>query len=516
MTKQMVANKGISAVSSLVLSLALVFVFCAGDVSAAPGGGNTYVFNGWAGDPDRRVTFPDGTVADGNQAGSFQSIGAAVSHAQPGGTVYVANGDGPYSGPDNMEISIDRDLSIIGESREGTTVDAQQAGRIFTIATGKKVEIRNLTFTNGAAVFGGAIFNSGILSVENSAFIDGKADFGGGAIFSVGDLTLKYSILTGNTRGAVFKTGSAGTLEVEGSTFADNTGSAVISSGSTHIGSSVFTNNKADFGGAFYNLDGTADIHSSTIVGNANYDIYCGSGSVDAEGNWWGTGFENADPLAEGRVNTGVSAGNWLLEAVSADLETPVPAAGPVTLVDIAVTAPPAKTVYSVGEVLDLTGLAIEGTYSDGSTAPMDIALAGISGFDSSTAVELQVITVMYEDKTDTFTVEVAAVVPARVAAPAAAPGEGMVPEGTVVTLATATEGAAIYFTTDGSTPDISSSNGTELVISGEAGSTVTVRAFAMKEGMEDSEASTFIYTIEAPEVTDEPDGPPPADVDEQ
>lgn len=40
----------------------------------------------------------------------------------------------------------------------------------------------------------------------------------------------------------------------------------------------------------------------------------------------------------------------------------------PVTLESIAVTTPPAKTTYTVGEALDLTGLVITATYSDGST----------------------------------------------------------------------------------------------------------------------------------------------------
>ncbi|MDR0623981.1 MAG: bacterial Ig-like domain-containing protein [Treponema sp.] len=76
------------------------------------------------------------------------------------------------------------------------------------------------------------------------------------------------------------------------------------------------------------------------------------------------------------------------------------------TLVSIAVTAPPTKTTYNQGESLDLTGLVVTGTYSDGSTAPLAVTMANISGFDSA-AAGIKTVMVTVEEKTASFSVTV-------------------------------------------------------------------------------------------------------------
>jgi|GEM_PF-2274574 len=83
--------------------------------------------------------------------------------------------------------------------------------------------------------------------------------------------------------------------------------------------------------------------------------------------------------------------------------------APPVVLDSIAVTAPPTKTVYTVGEPLDLAGMAVTATYSDGSsklvtgytTIPINNTVLGTAGS--------QTVTVSYTEdgviSTATFTV---------------------------------------------------------------------------------------------------------------
>ena len=72
----------------------------------------------------------------------------------------------------------------------------------------------------------------------------------------------------------------------------------------------------------------------------------------------------------------------------------------------ISITNTPYETSYYVGEELNLDGLTVEATYSDGSTFVVTVTSDMVSGFDSSVA-GTQTLTVTYEDCTATFNVEV-------------------------------------------------------------------------------------------------------------
>ncbi len=87
-----------------------------------------------------------------------------------------------------------------------------------------------------------------------------------------------------------------------------------------------------------------------------------------------------------------------------------------VALSSIAITKPAAKLTYSVGDTLDLTGLVVTGTYSDGTTKEEAITDADVSGFDSSLPVTGQELTVTVGDQTAAFTVDIVAatVAPAK------------------------------------------------------------------------------------------------------
>ncbi|MDR1073867.1 MAG: bacterial Ig-like domain-containing protein [Treponema sp.] len=75
-------------------------------------------------------------------------------------------------------------------------------------------------------------------------------------------------------------------------------------------------------------------------------------------------------------------------------------------LQSIAVTSPPTKTVYVKGEALDLSGLVVTGTYTDGTTRTESVTLSNVSGYNAATA-GVQTLTVTMDGKTATFTVTV-------------------------------------------------------------------------------------------------------------
>ena len=80
------------------------------------------------------------------------------------------------------------------------------------------------------------------------------------------------------------------------------------------------------------------------------------------------------------------------------------------------------------------------------------------------------------------------------VATPSFNPAAGEVSSGTVVTISTATNGATIYYTTDGTTPSTSSTQGTSVTIT----ATTTIKAIAVKDGMANSEIATATYSVSA------------------
>lgn len=80
-----------------------------------------------------------------------------------------------------------------------------------------------------------------------------------------------------------------------------------------------------------------------------------------------------------------------------------------------------------------------------------------------------------------------------KVATPTATPARGAVASGTEVKIACATSGAKIFYTIDGTTPNMSSSVYTgPIAVTGA----VTIKAIAVKEGMDASSAMSEAYTI--------------------
>jgi|GEM_PF-666750 len=284
-----------------------------------------------------------------------QTISCGIETVSEGGTVYIA--DGLYQGADNRNITVGKSVTLAGQSTAGAVIDGGQAARIFTIQSGKSVAIQNMTLRNGfiSGANGGAIYNEGDLTVSGCIFTGNRANAGGGAIAVRADgvLTVTGSVFTGNNTGDTSNYGGAiiiydhGTADITDSTFTENTagrGGAVYvgdTACSLTVHGCTFTGNTASgYGGAVYNY-GTSAVTGSTFAdntaasnggaisnqtvltvqfcrlignkcGSTLQDIYRGSGTVNAEYNWWGT---NDDPT--GKVHN-VTVGKWLVLSVSA------------------------------------------------------------------------------------------------------------------------------------------------------------------------------------------------------
>ena len=82
-----------------------------------------------------------------------------------------------------------------------------------------------------------------------------------------------------------------------------------------------------------------------------------------------------------------------------------------------------------------------------------------------------------------------------QVAAPTASPLGGKVTAGTEIILTTSTEGATVYYTVDGTAPTRGSTVYSDMQKPVVPAGGMTLKAFAVKEGMEDSNVATFVYT---------------------
>lgn len=205
-------------------------------------------------------------------------IKAVIGTASPNDKVILNNGI--YSGVNNREIDIAKNLTIIGKSKGNAIIDGQNVGRIFNINENVTVTLLNLTIRNGYVTnYGGAIFNKGNgLTITNCTFTNNRVNGGsGGAIYNYyGEgLTITNCVFSNNkalsgSGGAIY---SIGTMSIIGSTFTNNqgkfSGGAVYNSGKLVVSSCNFNNNQADVGGAIdNNVVGSLSVISSTFSNN--------------------------------------------------------------------------------------------------------------------------------------------------------------------------------------------------------------------------------------------------------
>ena len=300
-----------------LMGLVVIFSYGVDNVAAATPGNTIYV-NGTNGN-------------DSNNGSSWlyakQTISNATGTVNSNGVVYIA--DGNYTGFGNTGITINKNMTIQGQSETGTIINGTGSGRIFTIINGVNVNIINMTLTNGLSDYGGAIHNDGIFTLNNCTLAQNSATDYGGAIFNEADgnytinncmftqntavgggaidnyngddiFTITNSIFTQNTASHGGAICNFAQLTINNSLFTNNTqgfeGGAIYNSGYLTVTGSIFTNNTAIEGGAIYN-DGTANVNFNYIFGNTasegNQIYNCFIGNVNATDNWWGTNTPN-------------------------------------------------------------------------------------------------------------------------------------------------------------------------------------------------------------------------------
>ena len=173
----------------------------------------------------------------------------------------------------------------------GLTVNGGGTVRVLRVGASGNLTLKRLKLTGGQGIgaatssgFGGALYNGGTATVERCTFTGNTATYGGGicnaqnATLAVTDCTFTVnSALAGNSAdlygGAIF---NSSVMTVNGSTFDRNSsnfeGGGIYSdfSSTLTVNNSTFTGNSAVFyGGAIFNGSPTMNLRSSTLVGNS-------------------------------------------------------------------------------------------------------------------------------------------------------------------------------------------------------------------------------------------------------
>ncbi len=242
-------KKGIESlkVPFFIISMVIIFSFGFNAVSAgdtahiyvSPSGSDAW--NGMAATHISSTTGPKKTIRSG------------VSTVRSGGILRLARGT-YYTN----NIAISKSINIRGAGSTKTIINGNNKGRIFTIK-GVKVTISGVTFTKGRASYGGAIHNTGSLSISHSRFLSNKSPNYGGAIFNGGKLsTYNVKFLANGAHNG------ASILNDEGSTM--------------NIVKSAFNGNHAygsgggiGYGGAIQNI-GTGYLTSNSFLGNTGFE----------------------------------------------------------------------------------------------------------------------------------------------------------------------------------------------------------------------------------------------------
>jgi len=222
------------------------------------------------------------TISNSTEGG----IKRAVEKSKSGTTVYLFKGVYSFN---NTNININKNIKIVGKgSAKSIVIDARYEGNIFKIAKKGNLTLVNVTLLNAYSTNGGAIYNTGILSIKNSIFNNNIYDEvnnigysyyvnnkGGGAIYNAGKANIKLSVFINNriwcgSGGAIYNNGN---INIKSSSFLDNyaegDGGAIENTGKITIKKSTFKKNIAgNFGGALDN-GGKANIINSTFKNNS-------------------------------------------------------------------------------------------------------------------------------------------------------------------------------------------------------------------------------------------------------
>lgn len=141
-----------------------------------------------------------------------------------------------------------------------------------------------------------------------------------------------------------------------------------------------------------------------------------------------------------------------------------------------------------------------ENTYTEGTTlsGTKNLYITVTAGDGSNNGVRISKVEIFTNEPSVTYSAYCTSIIITAVETPEISPAGGVVASGTEVTITCSTDGANIYYTTDGTTPT-SSSTAYNPVSKPTITVAQTIKVIAVKDGLEDSEVASASYTIAVP-----------------
>lgn len=242
-----------------------------------------------------RYVDPSGDDSGGNDCtdenAPCQTIAYAVTQAISGDALFLSSGTFNEAG-----ITVDKDLSIIGQSSSLTIVDGNDNDSVFIVQNSIAAIFCSLTITDGLSTSsnrgGGIRLGSGSeVKVINSVISESQASLGGGVggfaqrLDVINSTIINNQALVENLGGGIY---NIGLTNVVNSSISDNSatnGAGIFTGGPTNISNSIITSNMAvSIGGGIY-AGGPLVVEDSFIsenpAGNGGGGIYAANFTIN-------------------------------------------------------------------------------------------------------------------------------------------------------------------------------------------------------------------------------------------
>lgn len=184
------------------------------------------------------------------------------------------------------DLDVTSDLTIIGGSTQNTIIDGNNTDRIFEVIGPTTFMVNQITLRNGyipieGSFGGGAILNrvDGVLTLSVVELRENSTAKSGGAIYNGGNAHLMSVTLESNLSSLAFGGGifNSGSLVVENSLFSYNVannestidyGGGLFNDNIVTLRNITFSHNSAEWGGGLFNQGIEANLYNVTFTEN--------------------------------------------------------------------------------------------------------------------------------------------------------------------------------------------------------------------------------------------------------